>query len=303
MKHLLNTLISEKFNIAISNFKIKQKSPESYSLPAAEINFSHVLELIQNNPVLLFLDFDGTLTPIVNDANKPQLSSEMKSVLQKLSEMPHVKVAIITGRSIKDIKSRVKIKNLIYSGNHGLEIKGDNLNFKYPIQSSYKQNLKYIYSSLNQKLNSINGVLIQNKNLTLSLHYRMVEKKDTAFVKKIFYETVKKADKRFIKILKGKKVLDIRPNIFWSKGDAVQYLINNYKSDPAFIKAVPVFFGDDITDEFVFKRLQKNGITVRIGKSKISQAKFYLNSPEELHQFLLVLQDLQKNKIPKKIKD
>ena len=238
-------------------------------------------ELADKN-IFLFLDYDGTLTPIVKKPELAKLDSQIKKLLREISgKCP---TAIISGRPLNEIKKIIGIKNIIYSGNHGFEIE---INGKKIIQNASRESKKdicRIKEKLLKEIKKIDGAFLEDKGLTLSVHWRLVGKKYKFPLFAIIRDVIR--NNSYIRLTKGKKVWEIRPNINWDKGKAVRFVMSEVRSPKS--KVVPVFIGDDTTDEDVFKVLKK-GITIRIGKSKKSKAKYYLKNQSEINRFLNLL--------------
>lgn len=235
---------------------------------------------MENKPLFIFLDFDGTLAPICATPKAAALSGETKKLLRKLSKADGVKIAIVSGRSLRDIKGKVGIAGIIYAGNHGLEMEGPGVRFSPLICAGYTLALKTIKGILARKLFPVKGVLLEEKGISLALHYRLVDRQRVAAVKKIFRDTVERyrADGR-ISVLSGKKVLEVRPGLKWGKGRAVKWLLA--RQGPVF----PVYVGDDLTDEDAFGALKNRGLTVVVGK-RHSLARYYLEGGAGVRRFL-----------------
>lgn len=237
--------------------------------------------------IFLFLDYDGTLTPIVQSPDKAIIPVKTLDALKGLSKNPHCKVAIISGRALKDIKNKIGLERIIYAGNHGLEIDGPKLRFKAPLSMGYMAILKKIRCILKEKLSKIKGVIIEDKGLALSVHYRLVNIKDVQPVKTIFHETATHyVISNKIKIRPGKRVLEIGPSLEWDKGKVVLWLLTRLKfvlgKEPYF----PIYIGDDATDEDAFRTLKNKGLTVFVGDPGNSHAKYYLRNTQEVAEFL-----------------
>ncbi|MEW6007720.1 MAG: trehalose-phosphatase [bacterium] len=244
--------------------------------------------------LFLFLDYDGTLTPIGETPDKTVISKERRSLLNKLSKSPHCRVAIISGRSLSDIKTLIGLKNIIYAGNHGLEIKG----LKIKFSSHLKSIIRHIYEDLANKLSKIKGILIEDKGLTISVHYRLVDEKDIKEFLNIFNEITNPylaCDK--IKIDAGKKVYEIKPPVAWDKGKAVLWLIARQKFLSGENNIFPIYIGDDVTDEDAFLALKDKGLTVFVGERGVSKAGYYLNNTEEVIEFIRRILELKKDEI------
>ncbi|MGD2279034.1 MAG: trehalose-phosphatase, partial [Candidatus Omnitrophota bacterium] len=124
--------------------------------------------------IYLLLDFDGTLTRIRKRPGEVKLSKATKSVLKGLVSQKKASVAIISGRSLKDARRMVGLKDLVYAGNHGLETKGPGFQHTIPKALRAKKAIKEISRELKRRLKPLKGVIIEDKGLTLSVHYRMV---------------------------------------------------------------------------------------------------------------------------------
>lgn len=251
--------------------------------------WDRIKQELRDKHILLFLDYDGTLTPIVSDPKKALLSRQAKYHLSRLAKSPKVHLAIISGRSLKDIMDMVGLKGIIYSGNHGMEVKGLKESFMVSVSSAYKLILARMKDELITKLSGIKGVFIEDKGLSLSLHYRLVNRKNVPEVKKIFFQvTSKYRQKNKIKIKPGKMVREIRPPTEWNKGRVLQWLLARQRPILKGAQTFCVYLGDDSTDEDAFKVLRKKkGISVFIGKPRQSSyASYYLRNSREVEGLL-----------------
>lgn len=248
---------------------------------------------LKNKYVMLFLDYDGTLVPITKTPDKAIIQKATKDLLKQLSKIHNCKLVIISGRDLKDIKKKVGIKNVIYVGNHGFQIQGPKIKFNSPISHGYKTTLKKIKSDLARKVCVVKGAFIEDKELSLSLHYRMVSPCHTSLLKTFFHDVTDcyLANNK-IKIKKGKKVLEIRPAVDWNKGEAVLWLLARQQYILKNDKILPIYIGDDVTDEDAFRVLKNEGIGIFVGKPRKSYAGFYLKNPEEVRFFLIQLKEI-----------
>ncbi len=231
---------------------------------------------------LLILDFDGTLTKIAKTPHEVVLEKKTKEALTNLSQSPFYKLAIVSGRSLENLMSFFHIRNAIYVGNHGLELKGDKLSL--PLKARKAKKLESLVWLLGQKLeenfSKVPGALIEDKNYTLSLHYRNISRELLPFFKQEVAFFRKKYSHWPLLWKKGKKVWEIRPGVQWGKGDAALYLANKFPD------SLPIVIGDDVTDEDMFKTLKRRAITIRVGHSKKSTAGYYLKSSRDVRTFL-----------------
>ncbi|MDD5044198.1 MAG: trehalose-phosphatase [Candidatus Omnitrophica bacterium] len=250
--------------------------------------------LLRNKFILLLLDYDGTLTPIVETPEKAIIHKDTKELLQKLSKNPYFKLGIISGRSLQDIKNIVGIKDVIYVGNHGLEIEGPKIRFESEISSRSKSIMQDIAMDMQKRLLDIKGALIENKGLTLSIHYRLVDKENLPVFEKIISEITNPYIARDkIRINSGKKVYEIKPPIKWDKGKVALWLLARQEFISGENNVLPVYIGDDITDEDAFKALKRKGLTVFVGEPENSKADYYLKNTKEVTKFLRLISDLK----------
>lgn len=231
----------------------------------------------------LLLDYDGTLTPIVERPELAALPPAMRGVLKSVSARH--KVTIVSGRSLPDIRKLVGIKGVYYVGNHGLEISGPGVKFVQPQALRARPTIAQLCGKLRKWLKGIEGAIVENKGLTASVHYRLVARRELRDLKKIFKEVVKPhVDSGEIRVTQGKKVFEIRPNIEWDKGKAMLWVIDVIDPEK---KLTPIYMGDDQTDEDAFSALKERGITVLVsGERKKSNAKFFLRDVGEVKTFL-----------------
>ncbi len=257
---------------------------------------SKIKELLSNKFILLLLDYDGTLMPIVKTPSKAIIHKDTKGLLQKLSRSPYCKIGIISGRKLEDIKNIVGVDGITYVGNHGLEIQGPKIKFESQVSPRLKSIICNIATDMQERLSGIKGALIEDKGLTLSIHYRLVSKKDMPVFEKIVYEVTNPymvSDK--IKVNSGKKVYEIKPPVRWDKGKIVLWLLARQQFISGVKDVLPIYIGDDITDEDAFKVLKRKGLTVFVGRPGNSKADYYLKNAEEVIKFLRSILNLQYN--------
>ena len=247
-------------------------------------------QLVSSPRVLLIFDYDGTLTPIVARPEVALLPEEARRCLIELAGNQRFVVGVVSGRALAELKELIAIPGLVYAGNHGLEMSGLGMDFVHPEATGFIESMTKVASELGQKLKDVPKLLIQDKKLTLSVHFRntpdsYAEKVDCAV--KSVVEPYSSAGR--LKITRGKKVIEVRPNIDWGKGEAIEKIHQDCGDNP-----VPMFFGDDQTDEDGFDVVQKaNGIAVYIGPPREpTKALHHLESPEEVAQVLALLVEL-----------
>lgn len=237
--------------------------------------------------IILFTDFDGTLVDLASTPDKVRVSKKVIDALSGLAKKRWARVAVVTGRSLENMKHKLPLKNIIFAGNHGLEIElcGEAVIRK---AEDYKHEIDEVERNLKKLLHAIPGILIENKGVTLSLHFRMVNKKDMEILKEktdnFFKYYLKHAS---LKVTHGKKVIELRPKIGWDKGKAVSFIINKIKKR-AKEEVFPVYIGDDLTDEPAFKAVNAaGGISIFVGKAgQETPACYRISSPSKVIKFI-----------------
>ncbi len=243
--------------------------------------------------ILLLSDYDGTLTPIVERPEMAVLPQETKRLIQDLVDEKCLVLGIISGRALADLKMMVPIRGVVYAGNHGMEIEGPGISFINPLAEEMKPILHLLYAVLSRSLSAFKGVLVEDKGLTLSVHYRRAEESKTEGIANAFERTV--AGPRSlgkIKTTQGKKVHEVRPAVDWDKGKAINLLMKRFGKAGRKGQLLPIYLGDDTTDEDGFSAIRHygEGISVCVGDgSRGTAARYYLESPAEVETFLSML--------------
>jgi trehalose 6-phosphate phosphatase len=239
--------------------------------------------------VVVLADYDGTLTPIVGHPNEAVLSEDMRDRLILLASVPTITVGVISGRELTDIESRVAIGGLYYAGNHGLEMDGPGFRYINPEAEAARPFLRDLAVRLAESLVGIAGIVIQDKDLSLSVHYRLVapEREDeVAGIVRGLTDPLVAAGT--VRVFPGKKVWEVRPPVDWHKGRAVAAIREEVGRAFTAENILTVFLGDDVTDEDAFKVvLPPDGWSVYVGSPPpASAAPYYLESVAEVGELL-----------------
>mgnify|MGYP005838623149 CR=1 FL=1 len=251
-------------------------------LPSALAKVDDIAARIDAKQLAVFLDYDGTLAPIVDRPEQAELDDEMRAALSHLAE--RCKTAVISGRSLEDVRERVGLATVYYAGNHGLQISGpDQTEIRHEKGREYLDVVAEACRELRSRLEDIHGILIENKEFSLSVHYRLAADSVVPDVEAVVDEVV--AAKPDLRKHSGKKVFEIRPRIDWDKGKAVLWLLDALELDEE--RALPLYIGDDATDEDALAVLEERGIGIRVmGNSGISRARYRLRDSGEVKIFL-----------------
>ena len=240
--------------------------------------------------VLLLFDYDGTLTPIVARPEAASLSDETRQMLSDLAGMNRFVVGVVSGRSLGDLEAMVAVPGLVYAGNHGLEMKGKGMDFVHPEAPAFEASLAESARLLERELSDVPGIMVDNKRLTLTVHFRNAPDSYAAQVDStVMAVTAPYVAAGQLKITRGKKVVEVRPNLDWGKGKAIEK-IREYCGD----SPLPMFFGDDQTDEEGFAVVQDSGgLAVFVGPARESTLALHrLDTPAEVAQVLALLAQL-----------
>ncbi|MEK7841646.1 MAG: trehalose-phosphatase, partial [Deltaproteobacteria bacterium] len=230
-----------------------------------------------------------TLAPIQKNPAESTLPDELMRQLRTLADTDFCTVSILSGRRLHDIKKRIGIRNIYYGGNHGIDICGPGLRYTHPEALRIKPLIDDVKKRLEKEIKGIAGAWLEGKLFTLSLHFRAVKQNNIQLVKKIFYRVIEDfPGKGYLSVIRGKKVLELVPNISWNKGEACLWLLKQWRGR----RYLPIYIGDDTTDEAAFKALRKTGITIRIGKSRNTSARFYVKGYWEVSRLLEQLRDI-----------
>jgi trehalose 6-phosphate phosphatase len=232
--------------------------------------------------MLVALDFDGTLAPIVPHYDDAQLLPAAAPVLERLAARADTEIALISGRGLHDLRKRVPIPDLYFAGNHGLEIHGPDLDDIVPGALASKQAVQRCRAALEAALRSFRGVQVEDKELSLSVHYRMVDDPAEQQQVETAVDRVFQQHQSGLRLTAGKRVREVRPDIDWHKGRALLYIIAEIASvrGPSML---PMFVGDDRTDEDGFQALSADAATVLVGDPHTkTAARSYVRSPEEV---------------------
>lgn len=230
----------------------------------------------------VLLDFDGTLVPIMPKPEMVHLRASTKKLLEKLSKNARMSLGIISGRRLEEIKSLVGIKGLVYAGNHGLELEGPDFKYTHAKTKEFKRILKEIIPVLQPLSKIFPGTFVENKEITLTYHYRLLDPKWVETCRKEFVKRLSKwLDNKLIKVMEAKKALEVRPYFTWNKGSAVRWILLH--EDPA---SFPIYIGDDKTDENPFKALKDRGVTIRVGFDRNSAAQYFVKDNDEVVRLL-----------------
>jgi len=230
--------------------------------------------------VLLFLDYDGTLTPVRKTPELAVLSSSRRRLLERLNL--NILVCIVSGRSLGDVRRLVSIRNIAYIGNHGLEMTYRNLRWTHPEAVRTRPVLRDALARIRQMTKPWPGLLVEDKGLTGSVHYRSLAAPLPGELRGLVEGEVLSRGGA-LKLTEGKKVFEIRPSMAWDKGKGVREFIRRLDIRGPVLR---IYIGDDQTDEDAFRALTPGDITIRVGGRHDSLARHRLPNVAAVWKFL-----------------
>ena len=237
----------------------------------------------RNGGLILLSDFDGTLTPIVDRPEAARLPPGTRRILARLARHSRARVGIVSGRSLRDLKRVVRIPAAAYVGCHGLEIAWGRTRFRHPRALAQVSLLRRVARELRQKTHRFRGVFVEWKGLTVSLHFRLADPATVPALHTLVGQVVEGASG--LAILRGKKVLELRPRIAWGKGEAVRLIRDLLTKSLRGRSPVTIYLGDDETDEEAFRTLRGKALCVAVGRRR-TRAAYRLRSPAAVENLL-----------------
>uniref|UniRef100_A0A5B6ZIK5 Trehalose 6-phosphate phosphatase n=1 Tax=Davidia involucrata TaxID=16924 RepID=A0A5B6ZIK5_DAVIN len=272
--------------------------------PSALNSFEQIMNYGKKKRIVMFLDYDGTLSPIVEDPDRAFMSDDMRSALRNVAK--YIPTAIISGRSRDKVYELIGLTELYYAGSHGMDIicpvrdmiSTDHSNCIRSTEQQVKEvnlfqpaseflpMIDEVFRTLVKNTKDIKGAKVENHKFCASVHYRNVDEKSWPTIAQRVHDILK--DYPRLRLTHGRKVLEVRPVIDWDKGKAVEFLLESLglsNSDDV----LPIFIGDDRSDEDAFKVLREGnrgyGILVS-SVPKETKAFFSLRDPLEVKEFL-----------------
>lgn len=261
---------------------------DSHTIPSALARFEEIRLALTGKSPAVFLDYDGTLTPIVAHPEDAVMSGAMREIIEGLAGC--CTVAVISGRERRDVKAMVGVENLFYAGSHGFDITGpEGFSFVYKKGEKSLPDLDRAEEALSRKLAPISGARVERKKFAIAVHYRNAPPEKEEEIKKIA-ETVARS-LCSLKTGPGKKIIELKPDIDWDKGKAVKWLMEKLRLDTS--KTLPIYIGDDLTDEDALAEVADNGLGILVGHHGApTHARFGLKDDGEVGLFLRRLKDL-----------
>jgi trehalose 6-phosphate phosphatase len=248
-------------------------------------HWDDIIERLLSGDPLVFLDYDGTLTPIVEIPSKAVLSDSMRGTLHRLAK--NSPVSLMSGRDLTDIRRKIGLNELIYVGSHGFEVIGPWGNYVEDHCERFYNSLDRAENELRYAIGEVCGAIVERKRFAVAVHYCLVDSSNLQRLNTIFDRVA--GHHPDLRTIREKRVLELRPNMDWDKGKAVHLVIDMLGLRST---AVPLYIGDDVTDEDAFTAIGEKGVTIRVDDNeRESAAQYILTDILEVQQFLEQLID------------
>ena len=231
---------------------------------------------------MVFLDYDGTLTPIVSRPELARIAPEMKALVSELADL--CSVAIVSGRSRATLWDFLGLENVIYAGGHGMDIAGQpGTGLRLDAGREFREVMETIHWKLSSALSAIPGALVELNTYTVAAHYRLVHPAQVPMVEAIVDHELQSCPN--LRKVRGKMIWDIRPNVPWNKGRAVLWIreqLGLHSDD-----SVAFYIGDDTTDEDAFSVLGDRDVGILVAsRPRKTAARYSVKDPSEVGRFL-----------------
>lgn len=256
-------------------------------LPSARSHDEEIRGRLGERTPALFLDYDGTLTPIVADPADATLPPETRGVLRRLSDL--CPVAVVSGRDLADVFGMVGLPDLFYAGSHGFDIRGPD-GLREERAPGYLPDLDAAAERLRNAVEGIPGARVERKRFAVAVHYRATPRDRVSGVEEAVGRVA--ADTERLRLSGGKEIFELRPAVEWDKGRALLWLMDVLELDRD--RWCPVYIGDDVTDEDAFRVVRDDGVALVVRgeeDDRPTRAHYALEDPDDVRAFLETLAD------------
>jgi trehalose 6-phosphate phosphatase len=243
------------------------------------------LDAITGRRPAVFFDFDGTLSDIVNNPDAARLVAGAADALTALTAQ--CPVAILSGRDLADVRERIGLPGIWYAGSHGFELTGpDGTHHENAEAAASIPVLGQAAAELADRLGHIPGVMVEHKRFGVAVHYRNAARDRVGEVA----AAVRNAGQRTaLRVTTGREVIELRPNLDWDKGRTLLWVLDHIRDNEKPGPLLPIYLGDDITDEDAFDAIADGGIPIVVRHSddgdRATAASYALDNPDQAREF------------------
>ena len=253
------------------------------TLPDALASFGQLAGVVAARRPAFFFDFDGTLSEIVDQPSAATLVPGAARALHALAAI--YPVAVLSGRDLADIRDRVDIPGLWYAGSHGFEMVGpDGTHHSNETAAQAIPVLERAAAELTARLSAISGVSVEHKRYAVAVHYRNAAPDAAGTVTAAAHDVGRSSG---LRVTSGRKVVELRPDVDWDKGKTLEWIVDRVAGREPLL---PIFIGDDLTDEDAFDSVLHDGIGIVVRHAedgdRATAARYYLDDPERVREFI-----------------
>lgn len=250
-------------------------------LPDAIDHLKEIEAILSGHQPAIFLDYDGTLSPIAERPELALIPVQTRRLLARLAKL--CTIAVVSGRGLADVRAKVGLPDLIYAGSHGFEIDGPDVALEHPDAVQVLPELDRTEERLAAELADVRGVIVERKRFAIAVHYRMADPGAVSSIEERVQVALDKSSG--LRRRMGKKVFELVPALQWDKGRAVLWLLEALGQDKPGV--IPLYIGDDRTDEDAFAAVRERGLGIVVaGPTAVSKAAYRLSDTEAVVQFL-----------------
>ena len=238
---------------------------------------------IQKYGCVLMLDFDGTLSPIVDHPADARITPTTRMLIRKAAKK--FPVAVISGRPLNEIKRLVGVTGIAYAGEHGHTWQIGLRRFRRAIPRKTSVVFATARQALINAAKPYPSLVRENKGSSIAFNYRSLRQTQARMFRRSASEAVRPYLKRgMVRLIDATKTFEIIADTGWTKGECAKRLYKTLKGGPA-SKALAVYIGDSRTDEDAFKALSRS-ITIRVGNSSTSAARYHFKRQRDVTAFI-----------------
>ncbi|MGY1938428.1 trehalose-phosphatase [Nocardia gipuzkoensis] len=258
-------------------------------LPDAMERWSRIVDLLGTEKLAVLLDFDGTVAEVVADPADAEPIDGVATVLTTLATQ--CPVAVISGRELTDLQDRVGVDGIWYAGSHGFELMApDGARHVHDAMPGAERALAEAAGELRRILHDITGALVEHKRFAVAVHHRNVAAENVGRVVAAVHQAGHAAG---LRVTHGRRVTELRPDVDWDKGTALRWILDHLTAP-----VLPIYLGDDLTDEDAFDAVEADGIAIVVraeeSGDRHTAARFSVAGPRQVRDFLERLAELSR---------